>query len=229
MIIGQSKIRVKSDRKEIIGEAIREMKRHIRELSAYVRDNPHFQYSFKPLNADCGAPLIVRRMVKASKLADVGPMASVAGAIADLGLEALLGMGAEVAVVEDGGEVSAFTSGESLTLSILTGEPILSGKMGFLITSRDSPLGIGTSGGKTDRTVSFGEADSVTVVAENAALADAAATAICNAVVGPNVGKSILRGLERAKSIRGVRGVLIVREGRIGLIGRLPKMIRIKE
>jgi len=228
LLIGHSKIHIKSDKEKPIYEAIKEIKRHIKELSVYIKSNPFFQFSLKPLETDYKAPLIVQRMIEASKTAGVGPMASVAGAIADLGLETLLRMGAKVAVVEDGGEISAFTSNKNIPISILTSEPTLSGKIGFLITSKDSPLGIGTSTGKTDRTVSFGEADSVTIVADNAALADAAATAICNTVVGSNIEKSISEGLEKAKNIKGVRGALIVREGRIGLMGKLPKIIKIK-
>jgi len=229
LLIGRSKIHIKSDRKEAISEAIREIRRHIMDLSDYIRNNPYFQYSLEPLDMDYEAPLIVQRMIEASKKASVGPMASVAGALADLGLKTLLKMGAKVAVVENGGEISAFTSSENIPVSILTSEPALSGKIGFLITSRDSPLGIGTSTGKTNRTISFGEANSVTVVAENAALADAAATAVCNAVVGSDIEKSILEGLKKSKNIRGVRGALIVREGHIGLMGKLPKIIKIKE
>jgi len=167
-------------------------------------------------------------MAEASRIAGVGPMASVAGAVADLGLETLLKMASKIAVVEDGGEISAYTSSKNIVVSILTSEPYLSGKIGFLITRDDSPLGIGTSSGKTDRTISFGEADSVTVIAENAAIADAAATAVCNAVTGSDIRKSISKGLERAKSIRGVRGAIIIREGCVGLIGNLPKTIKIK-
>ena len=228
LLVGHSKIHIKSDREEAISKAIREIKYHIRKLSTYVRDNPNFQFSLRPLDIDRRAPLIVQKMIKASRMAGVGPMASVAGAIADLGLKALLEMGAHIAIVENGGEISIFTKNKSIPVSILTSEPILSGKIGFLITSNDSPLGIGTSTGKTDQTISFGEADSVTVIAKNATLADAAATAICNAVIGSNVRKSISEGLKKAREINGVRGVLIVREGCIGLMGKLPKIIRIK-
>lgn len=228
LLTGYSKIHIKSDRKEAISEAIKEIKRHIKALSDYIRYNPHFQYLLEPLDADFKAPLIVRRMIEASMVAGVGPMASVAGAIADLGLEALLRNGAEIALVEDGGEISAYTSSEDITISVLTGEPHFSGRIGFLVGNSDSPLGIGTSTGKAKWTISFGEADSVTVVGDNAAIADAAATSICNAVTGLDVEKSISRGLERARGIRGVRGAIIIREEYAGLIGKLPKIIKVK-
>ncbi|MEM1989426.1 MAG: UPF0280 family protein [Candidatus Bathyarchaeia archaeon] len=223
-----SKIHIKSDRKEAIFKSAEEIKRHIKELLRYVGENPYFKYSLEPLDVGSEVPVIVQRMVEASNIAGVGPMASVAGVIADLGLEALLKAGASVALVENGGEFSAYTAGEDIVASISTGEPLLSGKIGFLITKSDSRLGVGTSSGKVGRTVSFGEADSVTVVADNAAIADAAATSICNAVTGSDVRGSIAKGLEKAKNIRGVRGVIIVREDCVGLMGKLPKIIRIR-
>ena len=80
---------------------------------------------------------------------------------------------------------------------------------------------------QSGRTLSFGEADSVTIVADDASLADAAATAICNSVIGLDIKESIKRGLERAKRIDGVRGVLIIREGYSGIWGNLPRIVRI--
>ncbi|MEM2309148.1 MAG: UPF0280 family protein [Candidatus Bathyarchaeia archaeon] len=229
LLIGNSKIHIKSDNLGALLEAVKEIERHIKDLMNYIRSRPHFQYSLKPISPDPKSPPIVQRMIEASKAADVGPMAAVAGAIADLGLETLIRMGSRVAVVEDGGEIAAYTEGEGIPISILTSEPNLSGKLGFLITRDDSPLGIATSTGRSQRTISFGEADSVTVVAESAALADAAATSICNSVVGQNIREAISRGLRRAREISGVRGAIIVWEGHVGLVGKLPKMISIRD
>ncbi|MEM1543506.1 MAG: UPF0280 family protein [Candidatus Bathyarchaeia archaeon] len=229
LLIGNSKIHIKSDNLGALLEAAKEIERHIKDLMNYIRSRPQFQYSLKPISPDPKSPPIVQRMIEASKAADVGPMAAVAGAIADLGLETLIRMGSRVAVVEDGGEIAAYTEGEGIPISILTSEPNLSGKLGFLITRDDSPLGIATSTGRSQRTISFGEADSVTVVAESAALADAAATSICNSVVGQNIREAISRGLRRAREISGVRGAIIIWEGHVGLVGKLPKMISIRD
>lgn len=227
--IGPSKIHIKTDRKEAIQEVIKEVKHHIKVLQEYVRRNPLFQYSLEPIDEDPDAPSIIRLMIEASRAAGVGPMASVAGAIADLGLNKLLEVGAGVAVIENGGEIAAYTSGKEIVVSISTNEDSLSGKIGLLITREDSPLGIATSTGRANQqVVSFGAADSVIVVAENAAIADAAATSICNAVVGGDALKSISKGMERTRSIRGVRGAIILYNGYIGLIGRMPKIVKIK-
>jgi len=228
LVIGHSKIHIKSDRNEAILEAIKGIKHHIKELFEYVKRNPLFQYSLEPIDVDSDAPLIAKLMCEASRAAGVGPMASVAGTIADIGLKILLDKGANTALIENGGEISAYTSSEEIVVSIITGEVSLSGKMGLVISKDNSPLGIGTSSGKTVQIVSFGEADSVTVIAENAALADAAATAVCNAVTGSHIQRSVFKGLERARSIKGVKAAIIVREGYVGLIGELPRIVRIK-
>lgn len=227
-LIGNSKVHIKCDRKDAILASAEEMKRHIKDLSDYVKKNPQILYALEPIEIEPDAPQIIRKMTYASKMANVGPMASVGGAIADFGLEALLRLGSNIAIVEDGGEISASTI-EDIPISIITSERKLSGKIGLLITKSDSPIGIATSTGKTERTISFGEADSVTVVAENAAIADAAATSICNAITGLDAARSILKGLERAKNIRGIKGAIIIRNSQVGLVGKLPKIIKIKD
>ncbi len=223
----ESRIHLKSDKKEAIAEAIRDIKIHRKNLVDYIKKRPEFQHALKPVMVLPEAPEIVVSMAEAARKAEVGPMAAVAGALADLGMKAMLGTGAKIAVVEDGGEI-AVTTDRPIMVAILSSYLGLSGKIGLCITEEDSPLGVATSSSKTGRVLSFGEADSVTVIATNASLADAAATAVCNAVAGENVGVSIQRGLERAKAIEGVLGVIIVREGQTGLWGKLPKMISIK-
>ncbi len=226
-VIGESKIHVKSDKKIAIKAALEEIKRHRNKLAGYIKQHPDFQYALKPLEVPLDAPCVVYVMAETAKKAGVGPMAAVAGALADLALEAMLKNGARTAVVEDGGEIAASTS-QPVTIAVLSSSSGLSGKFGFSITSEDSPIGIATSSSKTGHAISFGEADSVTVVADNAALADAAATAVCNSVAGVDIEKSIQKGLDKARAIEGVRGAIVTREGHAGLTGRLPKIIKIK-
>jgi len=222
----ESKIHIKSDSKEAIKAAVKEIRRHRERLVEFIKDHPYFRYKLKPVATDTKAPRIIKLMTAASRAANVGPMASVAGALADLGLEAMLREKARIAIVEDGGEIAAFTE-KPIVVSVFSSNLTLPSKIGFLLERKDCPVGVATSSSKTDHTLSFGKADSVTVVAANASLADAAATAICNSVVGEDIEESIRRGLDRAKTIEGVRGVLIVREDRSGLWGELPKIVKI--
>jgi len=228
VIIGESQIHVKSDRREAVLQSIRDIKCHREQLVRYIQRHPSFRYELKPVKITRHAPRIVRKMAESSRMADVGPMASVAGALADLGLESMLRCGSRVAIVENGGEIAAFTE-RPITVTIVSSSPEISGKTGFYITREDCPIGIATSSSKTNHAISFGEADSVTVVAHDGSLADAAATAVCNSVLGTDVKASIQRGLEKSRKMRGVRGVLIIREGHVGLAGKLPKIIKVKE
>jgi len=226
-IIDESKIHIKCDNKKAIKIAVEEIRRHREQLIEFIKKHPDFPFKLKPVSNCANAPRIVKLMTTSSKAADVGPMASVAGALADIGLEAMLREKARVAIVEDGGEIAVFTE-SPIVISIFSSNMILSSKIGFLLEKKDCPIGVATSSSKTGHALSFGEADSVTVVADNASLADAAATAICNSVIGGNIKKSIQRGLERARTIKGVRGVLIIREDCSGLWGNLPKIVKVR-
>lgn len=225
-VIGESKIHIRCDSKEALNTAVTEIKRHRKHLVEYIKRHPRFRYALKPIPLSSEAPRIVKIMAMASSIANVGPMASVAGALADIGLECMRRKGAKIAIVENGGEIAAFTE-RPIVISIYSNSPVFSSRIGFRLKREDCPIGVATSSSKTDRTLSFGEADSVTVVANNASLADAAATAICNSVIGEDVKASIQRGLEKAKTIEGIRGVLIIREDHSGLWGSLPQIVKI--
>ena len=51
-------------------------------------------------------PFIVKTMARAGKIADVGPMAAVAGTISELSMKYLLNKEAKYAVVENGGDIA---------------------------------------------------------------------------------------------------------------------------
>jgi uncharacterized protein len=106
----------------------------------------------------------------------ITPMAAVAGAVAEEALAALAGPGVTRAYVNNGGDVALhLLPGESLSCAI-------GGTSGQVrIRARDPVRGIATSGWR-GRSWSLGIADAVTVLARNAAMADAAATMIANAV-----------------------------------------------
>lgn len=226
--IGEAEVHVKSDLKRAVEAAIESVERNMDELVGYIKENPEFQYSLRPLTVKPDAPRIVKVMAEASRNADVGPMASVAGALADLAVEAMVRCGARVAVVEDGGEISARTD-RPIYIDLLSNNPLISGKLGFEVRDEDTPIGIATSTGRSEHAISFGEADSATIVADRASIADAAATAVCNSVTGTDVEASIRRGIRTAMEIKGVRGVIVIRGGYVGMAGNLPRMVRVTE
>ncbi len=113
----------------------------------------------------------------------ITPMAAVAGAVADHVLSALIaGRALRRAYVNNGGDIALYLGdGERFDAGIAgaAGDPSLDG---VATVTSDMPVrGIATSG-RGGRSLSLGIADAVTVLAECAAAADAAATLIANAV-----------------------------------------------
>jgi ApbE superfamily uncharacterized protein (UPF0280 family) len=203
------------------GEARESVLKYRHQLETYIGMNPEFQRSLVPLKRDPYAPEIVQEMIRTSQLANVGPMAAVAGAIAESVSKDLLKLSREV-IVENGGDIYLVTSKER-TIGIYAGESPLSLKVGIVIRPDESPLGVCTSSGTIGPSLSFGKADAICILSKSAALADAAATSIGNIIQGE---KDIESGLERGKEIEGVLGVLIVVGEKMGVWGDI-KLTRI--
>jgi len=135
------------------------------------------------------AGAVARRMQKAvAPFADetfVTPMAAVAGAVADEILATMVAAAAEAlrrAYVNNGGDVAiACAPGESFTIGLVD-RPDRPGLFGTTrIGHADGIGGVATSGAR-GRSFSLGIADAVTILARDAAEADAAATIVANAV-----------------------------------------------
>lgn len=225
-IIKESDIFFKTDKAKAIRAAILLIKYHRNQLEQYIAQHPQFLKTLQPIRIEKDAPEIVTVMAEAGEIARVGPMAAVAGALADLGVKKMIQLGAEVAVIENGGEISGI-SNIPINVGIFAGNSPLSGKVGFKFETEDFPIGLGTSSGTVGHAFSFGEADAATVLTNNAALGDAAATAVANEVKGSDFEKSVQNGLEIAETIEGVRGALIIRGKFAGIVGKLPQLLRI--
>ena len=219
----ESRCTIIADKEEAIEIAVNSIKRNREALEDYLRTNPRFLYSLKPVKVPA-EPLVAKLMSEAAEKADVGPMAAVAGVLADLAVKAMINSGCEVAVVEDGGEVSA-VSNEAVDLAVSAGDIQLSKRFGFRLTS--FPGGVATSSGVFSHALSFGDAEAATVFCGNAGLADAAATAVGNVVKGNDYPIAIQGGVDKALSIQGVEGVLIIYKGLVGTGGKIPQIIRV--
>jgi ApbE superfamily uncharacterized protein (UPF0280 family) len=212
-----------SDKQQAIQTAIESIKRNRRELEIYTRANPKFLYTLEPIPAP-EKPPVARLMALAAEKAGVGPMAAVAGVIADLAVNDMAREGCEVAVVEDGGEISA-VSNVPVDVAVAAGDEPLSKRFGFRLT--EFPIGVATSSGRFSHALSFGDAEAATVFCKNAALADAAATAVGNMVKGEDAQAAIQAGIGKALSIEGVEGVLIIYKGQVGTAGKIPQLIKV--
>jgi hypothetical protein len=203
--------------KDLHKEAITSILNLRHQLEQYISRSPGFLRSLQPLPDDLTAPEIVRQMLRASRLAGVGPMAAVAGAIAQAVAESLKPFSSAI-IVENGGDCYLDLQ-EEATVGVYAGpNSPFKGKIALRFSAQEFPLSICTSSGKIGHSHSFGNADAVTVVAKDGALADAAATALANLVRGP---ADIGAALHQAQQISAVLGVLIIIEDRLGIWGDL--------
>lgn len=186
------------------------------QIEDYIRENPLFQSSLKPLPVDNEAPEIIKTMQEASLKAGVGPFASVAGAIAEFVGKELLKYSKEV-IVENGGDIFLKTL-KKRRIGIFAGKSKFSNRLALEISPEETPLGVCTSSGTVGHSLSFGKADAVVVVSESTPLADAIATAIGNLIKKK---EDIPRGIERAKEIEGLKGVVIIKEDKLGVWGNI--------
>ncbi len=186
------------------------------QLETYISMNPEFQKSLIPLEDDPHAPEIVREMIRVSQLANVGPMAAVAGAMAEWVSKDLLQHSKEV-IVENGGDIY-LASARERTIGIYAGQSPFSLTIGIVVGPQESPLGVCTSSGTVGPSLSLGRADAVCILSKSAALADAAATAIGNMVREKT---DIEIALDRGKEIEGVLGILIILGDKMGAWGNI--------
>lgn len=188
--------------------------KHRDGIEKYIARHPDFLASLEPVEVESPAPKIVRAMADAARLCGVGPMAAVAGAIAEYVGEELLEFSPEI-VVENGGDIY-LKSLRRRTIGVFAGGSPLTGKLGLELKPEDTPLGICTSSGTVGHSLSFGKADAVIVLADSATLADAAATAIGNRVSEVT---DIEKGIEFAQGIGQLRGVVIIKDDSLGVWG----------
>jgi ApbE superfamily uncharacterized protein (UPF0280 family) len=161
-------------------------------------------------------------MAHAAQLVGVGPMAAVAGAMAQFAAEAALAAGPVEVIVDNGGDIY-LKAAESVVVSLGTGTAGLAARLAFSIEPQETPIAICSSSGRMGRSTSLGQCDLATVVATDAALADAAATQAANLVKSVD---DVDAALERIAGIEGVAGAVIVKDDRVGLAGRLPRLVK---
>jgi len=189
------------------------------ELESYIEKHPKFKGSLKPVAVEADSGQIIKEMAASAKMAGVGPMAAVAGAVAEAVGKHLLKFSPEV-IVENGGDIFISTK-KDRTIGIYAGKSKLSGKVTLVIEAGDTPCGICTSSATVGHSLSFGKADAVVVLSRSTALADAAATSICNKAAGKD---SIDKAINSGRAIKGVEGVLIIIDDALGAWGSI-KMV----
>ena len=185
-------------------------------LEKYIEHHPDFLTALTPIPVEQDAPQMVKTMAEAAKGVGVGPMASVAGVIAEYVGKELLPFSPEV-IVENGGDIFLKTLKRRL-IGVYAGDSPFTGRIALEIQPEETPLGVCTSSGTVGHSLSFGRADACVVLSFSTALADAAATAIGNLIAGVD---DIPRGIEFAKCIEGLKGVVVIKGDQIGVWGEV--------
>jgi uncharacterized protein len=200
-------------------------KKSIREQRSYledfIREDPFFQITLEPYDSmQDDAPPIVKQMIEKSAVFGIGPMAAVAGVIAGFAVQSMIEDGATYAVVDNGGDICILND-QPILVGIYAGSSPIQ-NLGFQLPARQAPLGICTSSGSVGPSISFGFADAAVVISADVALADAAATALGNAVTVEGPLQECFQAIDQP----GIDGALVIRGEEMALWKQLPPLRR---
>ena len=200
--------------KNLYAEA-RELTLHCRrQIEETIETHPSFKTSLKPLRINTPYT-VVADMIEKSARAGVGPMAGVAGAIAEYVGHGLLPFSEEL-IVENGGDIFV-RSNIDRTMLVYAGEASpFRGKLRLRLRGKETPCGVCTSSGRVGHSLSLGNTDATVIIARSAVTADVFATAVGNRVREPADLEDAFRFLEKQEEIM---GALILVNDRMGAWG----------
>lgn len=187
------------------------------QLKAHIALQPEFLTSLVPVSVQPGAPDIVRRMAEAAEACGVGPMAAVAGTMAELVAREFVAQTPDI-LVENGGDCFLCSTRERIVG--LLPDPEAGVSVGLRLLPEDFPLSLCASSGRIGHSLSFGRGDIVVVRSPSGALADAAATALSNRLKSSRDLEQVVeaaKGLEAA----GVQGVFAQCGSKLAVWGRM--------
>ena len=184
------------------------------QVSVYCHKNPDFEKSLTPVKIGKTAPKIIQIMHKASLEANVGPMATVAGAIAEVIGKQLLRQSPEI-IIENGGDCFLKTS-KTRRIGIFAGIGNVYNKLSMKIEPEQTPCGICTSSGQFGHSFSKGKSSATIIIAKSSALADGYATAYGNMILQAGDIDSALKSAQQKKEIL---GALFITDSKMGAYG----------
>jgi ApbE superfamily uncharacterized protein (UPF0280 family) len=218
-------VKILTDKEKYVDIAIEEIIAQRTILEGYIAESPEFISALRPISIRDDSPKIVKIMKEGSDIAKVGPMAAVAGVISELAVNAMVKAGAKVALVENGGDIFVKTD-RKLNIGLFAGKSAIKDRLAFQLEPKDTPIAICSSSSKLGHSLSYGDCDLVTVFSKKSSIADAVATAACNKVKKES---DIEKVLEWAAGLKGVKGVIIAKNKKIGLVGDVPELIPSKD
>ena len=132
-------------RPEYIHSGIDAVRKARSELKTYLQRDPIFGTTHAPHHTLSNAPMIARRMAEAGRLAGTGPMAAVAGALAEACVTGLLEAGAPEAVADNGGDIVLFLQ-EPVHIGLWAG-PEFPARLALIVPPREGLFSLCTSSG----------------------------------------------------------------------------------
>jgi uncharacterized protein len=187
-------------------EAQEEVEKQRSIIKGYIQNHPEFYTSFSPVRCESEEE-IIRLMCDSARMTETGPMASVAGAIAEVTGKKILPFTEQV-FIENGGDIFVKMD-KDFNVGIYTGDASLSFRLGLKIRGGNSPIGIATSSGTIGHSFSYGKADAVTVISGSASLSDGSATYFGNLITGDKIGKGAIE--KEIKRFPFIEGMLIIK------------------
>jgi ApbE superfamily uncharacterized protein (UPF0280 family) len=168
------------------------------------------------------APQIAVKMSEAAHITQIGPMASVAAALAFEGVKKAEELGSKSTVIENGGDIVALLE-QPLTVGIYAGKNKIGSNLAFVLEPGKKAVSLCSSSSFMGHSKSFGACDLATVFSFNPYVADAAATLVCNLIKHE---QDIAPVLEQVGQLKYVTGILAVKNDKIGLYGTLPSIVK---
>lgn len=185
-----------------------------KELRDHIKIQQEFLTSLNPVERLPNRPEIINMMYEASETAGVGPMAAVAGAIAELTGMELREHSGEI-IIENGGDIWMNIS-EPVVLNLFSGKFSFASETCIKMHPQDSPIGVCTSSARVGYSISLGKADAAVIICKSSCMADAIATETCNRVISE---ESITEAISFAVDLEPVKGAIIVFRDKMALQG----------
>ncbi|AWB09643.1 hypothetical protein TDSAC_0259 [Thermodesulfobium acidiphilum] len=193
-----------------------------KDIVEHIERERFFKNSLIPLQNILGEPYIVSIMKNYSKIMNVGPMACVAGAIAQILGEKLFK--GEDLIIENGGDIFIYKKG-LINIKVYTNDEVFKDKIVISVEGGEDfkPLGVATSSATIGPSLSFGKTCATVVVSNNCALSDAAATRIANDI---KTSQDLKRVLDKYKKMIydcniPILGVVCVIDSSMALFGKI--------
>jgi ApbE superfamily uncharacterized protein (UPF0280 family) len=209
--------------REFLPAAVEAIRSTRSQIERQIRHDRFFLTTLEPYEPDPSSARVIRRMCAASSTAGVGPMATVAGVVAQEALEAMVSKGCRHGWVDNGGDIALIIQ-EPATVEIFS-DPGSKDAYALELEPTDEIIGVCTSSGTLGHSISFGNADVALAVADDAVLADALATAIGNGVEDK---ESLDTCFDRFKRIDGFRAGLAMIDGKVSMHGRIPRIVEVE-